>query len=281
MCISQNEIYIKDSSQLLTSEKRFIELNYNYAWEGGGNVCAYEFLKYISVIPESVKGQLLCCGFVDVALLNSYPNENGVFERFIDERVVDFEGNSVLAPIWDFVNHSSFAPSFRITPKGVETPPIAPSSEEILFKYSDKNSPMKMWKKYGFAADSIIAYSIPFNVNLRSHALVVKCTGHLGLGTKEKNNFSMDGNILSIKSLPIGCLAVGLPRENFKSTLSIFGLSSELTNLLFAKIREMNIKARRDIINSLEMSHTDSGTGAQLYKALKYEIELIENSLTG
>ena len=43
MCISQNEIYVKNSSQLLTKDKHFIELNYNYAWKGGGNVCAYEF----------------------------------------------------------------------------------------------------------------------------------------------------------------------------------------------------------------------------------------------
>ena len=39
----------------------------------------------------------------------------------------------------------------------------------------------------------------------------------------------------------------------------------------------MNIKARRDLIDSLQES--GSGAKAQLYKALIYEIELIKNSL--
>jgi len=41
----------------------------------------------------------------------------------------------------------------------------------------------------------------------------------------------------------------------------------------------VNLKARRDLIDSLK--ETGTGAKAQLYKALIYEIELIENSLAG
>ena len=75
------------------------------------------------------KNQLLDCGFIDNHLINSCFDENSVLKRFIDERVVGFEGNSVLAPVWDLVNHSSFAQPFRVTPYGVETPPLDPTPD--------------------------------------------------------------------------------------------------------------------------------------------------------
>ena len=279
VCISCNEIYVKDSGRHSSKEKNFIELNYNYAWNGGGSSSSAEFLKYVSAIPEPVKSQLLDCGFIDRALLNSCVDESEVLKRFIDERVVGFEGNSVLASVWDLVNHSSFAPAIRISPYGVETPPIEPGSDEILHKYSGKNSPIGMWKKYGFACDCIFAYSIPFDIDVGDQALVIRCAGQLGFGPKETTNFSIDGDILSIKSLPVGCLSISLPRENFKSILSSVGLSADVANRLFSNIRELNIKARRDLIDSLQESGT--GAKAQLHKALMYEIELIENSLIG
>ena len=277
VCVSRDEIYVKDSSQFTSKEKNFIELNYNYAWKDGGNACAAEFLKYVSTMPESVKNQLLGCGFIGKDLLECCPDESGVLKRFIDERVVNFEGKNVLASIWDFVNHSSFAAPLRITPYGVETPPIEPGLEEVLHKYSGKNSPMSMWKKYGFACECIVAYSIPFTLKIGNHALAIRCAGRLGLDPKEKTSFSVDGDVLSIKSLPVGCLSNALPRENFKSILSSVGLSADVANRLFPKIREVNIKARRDLIDSLQGA--GSGAKAQLYKALMYEIKLIENSL--
>ena len=62
--------------------------------------------------PEPVQNQLLGCGFIDSHLLNNCLDENVCLQRFIDERVVGFQGNDVIAPIWDFVNHSSFSSAF-------------------------------------------------------------------------------------------------------------------------------------------------------------------------
>ena len=275
--ISRNEIYVEGSSQSSSKNKNFIELNYNYAWNGGGNSSSLEFLKYVSSLPESVKKQLLACGFIDRASLNSSVNEGEVLKRFINERVVSFEGNKVLACVWDFVNHSSFAPAIRITPYGVKTPPIELGLGEILHKYSGKNSPMGMWRKYGFACDCVFAYSIPFNIDIGDQALAIRCAGQLGLGPNDKTCLSIEGGILSVKSLPVGCLSISLPRENFKSILSSVGLSVDVAYRLFSKILEVNINARRNLMDCLQGSGT--GAQAQLYKALAYEIELIENSL--
>lgn len=277
--IRHNEIYIKDVSKLSAREKAFIEFNYNYAWSGNGSIHSAEFLKYMSTNPESVSSQLLRCGFIDQALRDASPDEESVLKRFIDERVVSFEGKSVLASIWDLVNHSSFAPPLRITTYGVETPPIEPDSGEILFKYSGKNSPVGMWKKYGFACRCIVSYSIPFKINISSDSLCIDCAGQIGLGPKEKKGFAVVGNTLLIKSLPVGCLSAGLPFANFKSILCSVGLSADVATRLFLKVREGNIKARRDLLS--ELQEPGLGTQAELHKALTYELELIESSLIG
>ena len=278
LCLDGDHVVIKDSSGYAAEEIAFLELYWNdYSWGNGGNNDSASFLKFIVSTEEPIKKQLLANGFVDATLLSYREDNDCLLKRFVSERLVTFEGQNVLAPVWEFVNHSSFAAPLRMTPYGVETPPREPGSEEILFKYTGKNSPMSMWKKYGFACECIVAYSIPFSINIGSQALAIKCAGRLGLDPKEKTIFSLDGDVLSIKLLPVGCLSNALPRENFKSIMSSVGLPADVANRLFPKIREVNIKARRDLIDSLQ----ESGPGGkgQLYKALMYEIDLIENSL--
>ena len=278
LCLDGNHVVIKDSRGYTAEEIAFLELYWNdYSWGNGGNNDSASFLKFIVSLEEPFKKQLLASGFVDANLLSYREDNDCLLKRFVGERSVKFEDQSVLAPIWEFVNHSSFAAPLRITSYGVETPPMEPRSEEIFFKYGGKNSPISMWKKYGFACECVVAYSIPFNISIGNQSLSIRCAGRLGLDPKEKTSFSIDGDVLSIKSLPVGCFSNALPRENFKSTLSSVGLSADVANRLFPKIREVNIKARRDLIDALQES--GSGAKAQLYKALMYEIELIESSL--
>ena len=273
-----NAIAIKDNSGHSAEEIAFLEIYYNqYSWGNNGNSDSASFLRFIVSLPELIKKQLLVNGFVDASLLSYRDDNDCLLRRFVSERCVNFGDQSVLAPVWEFVNHSSFAAPLRIASYGVETPPIEPSSQEILFKYGGQNSPISMWKKYGFACDCVFAYSIPFKIDMGDHSLSIRCAGQLGLGSKENSSFSVDGDILAIKSLPVGCLSNALPQENFKSILASTGLSADVANRLFPKIHELNLKARRDLTDSLLAA--GSGAKNQLYKALMYEIELIENSL--
>ena len=59
ICISHDEIYVKDSSRFSSQEKNFVEANYNYAWKDGGNDCSVEFLKYVSTISNQSKASSL------------------------------------------------------------------------------------------------------------------------------------------------------------------------------------------------------------------------------
>lgn len=124
-----------------------------------------------------------------------------------------------------------------------------------------------------------MAYSIPFKINISNQSLNVSCYGRLGLDSKEKKGFSIEGDTLSIKSLPVGCLSIGLPFENFKSILSSAGLSTDVAKRLFPKVRELNLKSRSDLVDNLQ--EAGLGAKAELYKALMYEIELIGSSSFG
>ena len=278
ICLDGKKVVIKGANSYTPEEIDFLEMYWNdYSWGNGGNNDSASFLKFIVSLEDPIKKQLLSCRFIDSSLLSYREDDTSLLKRFVSERVVIFEGQSILAPVWEFVNHSSFAPTFRANPYGVETPPIQPSSNEILFKYSVKNSPIGMWKKYGFSCDCIAAYSIPLNIEIAGQFLSVRCDGGLGLGSNEKQSFSIVGNVLHVKSLPVGCLSIGLPWEYFKSIFSSVGLSVEVAGQFFSKIREANLKSRYDLINLL----VDPGYGAesQLYRALMYEVNLIEDSL--
>ena len=278
LCLDGDHVVIKDCSGYTAKEIAFLELYWNdYSWGNGGNNDSFSFLKFIELLQEPIRKQLLDNGFVDATLLSYGVDNDSLLKRFVSERCVQFEDRIVIAPVWEFVNHSSFAAPLRITPCGVETPPMEPRSEEVLLKYSVENSPMGMWRKYGFACECIVAYSIPFSINIGNQPLAIRCAGRFVLDPKEKPSFSVDGDVLSIKLLPVGCLSNALPLESFKSILSSVGLSADVASSFFAKIREVNIQARCDLIDSLQESGFDEKT--QLYKALMYEIELIENSL--
>ena len=275
--IHDGEIIIKDKTVYSEEVCIFLETYYNeYAWGNNGNSDSADFLKFVESSSELIKTRLLDCGFVDKNFMDVCFNEEQLLKRFIDERTVAFRGCSVLAPVWELVNHSSFAPPLRITPYGLETPPLEAASGEILFKYSGKNSSMSMWKKYGFACKCIVAYSIPFRISMNNDSLCISCSGQLGLGPNENKGISIVADSISIKSLPIGCLSAGLPFVTFKSILCSSGLSLDLAKRLFLKVRELNLSARRDLLNSLQ--ETGFGGHAELYRALTYEIDLIESS---
>ena len=275
--ISSDEIRIKDKSYYSAKECSFLEIYYNnYSWGNSGNIDSANFLKFLESCSEPVTKLLLDCGFINQKFLDVYDSADRLLIRFIDERVVGFRNRVVLAPVWEFVNHSSFMPQLRVTSYGVETPPIAPTTKEILFKYSGKNSPLSMWKKYGFACRCIVTYSIPFRISIGSGYTFVSCSGQQGLPSTEKRSFSVTSDSLVIKSLPVGCLSTGLPFATFKSTLCSAGVSVEVAKRLFWKVREINIKARHDLLSALRNSGMISQS--ELYKALMYEIELIEGS---
>ena len=102
-----------------------------------------------------------------------------MFIRALCERKgCQFPRAKCFGSVWELVNHSSFASPLRITSEGVETPPINPGTEEILFKYSGKNSPLAYGINMGLPW-CIVSYSMPISIQLVSESLTINCLGNL------------------------------------------------------------------------------------------------------
>jgi len=268
---------IDQRSDVPQKEKIFFEDYYNeLSWGNNGSRDSLAFLEFIKSLSAEIKDSLRSFKFIDERLLQYRGLSSQVQERFIDERVVQFDSKSVLAPMWELVNHSSFSAPFRITPGGLETPPLDCSGEEVLFKYQGMYSPMAAWRKYGFAPKCILAYSIPFQVKVSEFGIQLSCLGSQlwDLDSSKRVVVCSEGRSVTVSALPIGCISPALVLSNLASVFACFGASQQILRKYYEKICEINLSARFKMLNGLQAD-------SELVKSLKYEIDLIKNSSCG
>jgi len=277
-----NTISIKANSETANAEQEFIEHYYNeLSWGNGGRSESQSFLSQIASMPISIKNDLAKYRFIDSRILEYQNNMDTLLERFIDERAFQFRGESVLAPMLELVNHSNYAPPFRATKAGLETPPINPTNSELLHKYSGKNSPMSLWRSYGFASKSIATYSIPFEVSINQLSFTLRCFGQQEAGTERTNIGNSDSRILSIDSFPAGCQSHTLPLSYLISVISPMGANMganfDIAKNLMIFIQNINIQAREKLLDTIQTQ--EKFQAPELCIALRHEIEMIQTSL--
>lgn len=273
-----NNIFIKANSSTDKAAKEFAEYYYNeLSWGNGGSADSQSFLSQITSMPTSIKNDLAKYRFIDKGILNYRDNLDTRLERFIDERAFLFRGESVLVPMIELVNHSNYAPPFRVTKEGLETPPTNSDCMELLHKYSGKNSPMSLWRSYGFSSRGIVSFSIPFEIKINQLSITLRCFGQQESGAEENNSINTSSKVLSIDSLPVGCQSPSLPLSKLISIISPMGAKPDLAKSLMIFIQKTNMQIRRKILDALQAQEKDQAS--ELSKALKYEIESIQASL--
>ena len=276
--LNEGKITIKPDPSTSKEAREFAEYYYNQlSWGKGGNSDSQSFLKQITSLSTPIKNALARHRFIDKRLLNYKDNMETLLERFIDERAFQFKGESVLVPMLELVNHSNYSPPFRVTQNGLETPPGNTKSPELLHKYSGKNSPMSLWRSYGFTAVSIVAYSIPFEIKINQSSILFRCFGQQEAAKDETNLRQANAHLVSIDSFPVGCQSPNLPLTHLISTLSHARINLDTAKSLMRFIQTLNINTREQILNDLQTQKELKEI--ELSKALKYEIELIKASL--
>ena len=276
--LCDNNISIKTNSKTAKAEKEFIEHYYNeLSWGNGGGRDSQAFLSQITSMPISIKSDLARYRFIDKKILDYQDNTETLLERFIDERAFQFKGESVLVPMLELVNHSNYAPPFRATKAGLETPPLPPTHSELLHKYSGKNSPMSLWRTYGFSSKGIAAYSIPFEIRINQLSIIFRCFGQQEAGNERSNTGTIDSKILSIDSFPAGCQSHKLPFAKLVSIISPMGAKPDLAKNLIAFIQNINIQAREKLLDAIQAQAKYQAP--ELCAALRHEIEMIQASL--
>ena len=274
----QGILSISRSANLSEDAIRFLEAFYNiFSWEGGGRSDARSFLEGIYHMPDSAKNMITGYNLIPENLLSKSPTEEHIFERFVSTRLVTFKKQQVLAPIWDLVNHSAFAPPFITSNKGVETPERNCSKEEILHKYSPMKSPLCQWASYGFACKSIVAYSIPLEINIDNGRYLITCIGERNGSIQLDDNVQTKNKIISIRSLPVGSMSRHLPSSTLKTLLRPLEIAEDDAANLMYIIQNINIDERQKLSECLEEQGPESLT--ELRKALNFEVEMIRSSV--
>ncbi len=275
--LKDGRLLVCDAKSIPPPEVNFLEFYYNQiSWGYGGDHDSRCFLESFSLLPERTRLLLVEVGFVSSDLTSISVDQNTIFDRFKSERSVIFQEQSVLAPVWEMVNHSSFAPSLRVTSSGVETPPIEPSDREVLFKYSKTNSSIYMWSHYGFACRCIWSYSVPFKARCGHKKIMVECRGLQKQSTSlERGYVVQSSDEIVFDSLVIGCLSKSLPLDVLSSALLPFGVSRNEVKSFMEEIQALNLKLREEILSVL----TYENSSANLINAISHDIKLIRDSI--
>ena len=135
-----------------------------------------------------------------------------------------------------------------------------------------------MWRKYGFASESLFAYSVPLRVKVDSPCFELRCDGAQQVLTAKKGgNVKIGDGLITIGSLIVGCMSRGVPLSGLRSMLKILSLSEVSISKLLREIQEINLNVRMSIMASLGATRLDGNSALQ--HALKYETELIQDSM--
>ena len=274
------EFRLKEESDHTPEAREFIEDYYqNFSWGESGKEEATKFLKEIHQMPEEAKIFIVNNKLWTNGSLNCELSLQLSMQRFIGSRCVSFQSESVLAPIWELVNHSPFASCFKTSGNGVETPdyPIDRTTNEMLHAYKFKASPMSIFFNYGFASNEVFAYSFPAEIKVGDRDLTIRIGGsQAGIESTDKKILFKE-NALAIPALPLGSISRKLPMPFFYSIAQKYGISQSKASSLIHTLQRANLHQRNKFKSLLGVNLND--TGKALVKSIDMEIDLIEASL--
>lgn len=268
---------IDNSANLSSGVASFLTYYYNsWSWLGGGRAEALTFLEGLSLLPIQYRAKLIELRLLPSNLLMPSIDELSLFKRFIYTRTASYDSSQILAPVWDLVNHSSFAQPFRNTLAGICTPPRGEEIEH-LHRYSDFKSPLGMWAHYGFSCNTPAAYSCPVIITSAHTPITLHCHGeHYSKPTNNTPNVTTDGNIVSIRTLNVGSISANLPLTQLRLLLQPFGIHDEALCDFHRQLSNFNIAIRKDLLDTT--NNISSPCIHALQRGLSLEMRLIVNS---
>ena len=150
ICLEGSQIRIKKDKEYNQEIRDFF--NYyqdNFSWGGGGKETTESFEKGLSLFPLDLKKLLKKYMFCDLEERHKGNWDSIIKKQFLNARAVKFGKDSVIAPVWDLVNHEVNAFPLVETFNGVSTPNYAPRESELTFSYGYKSSIGRVFN-YGF-----------------------------------------------------------------------------------------------------------------------------------
>ena len=280
LMIKKDDIYLEDNKLRIKKDKEYNQeirnfFNFyqdNFSWGSGGKETTELFEKGLSLFNSNLKELIKQYALVDLDVRHRGDWDEVIKKQFLNARSVNFRNNSVIAPIWELVNHKVKSSNFIINQEGISTPNHPASNCEIRFSYNHE-SPLNRFFSYGFFSEETIVFSIPFSITIEDLGIHFSCKG---VSLKDDSmKIERSGNQIILEGLPIADVNhPRLPYDYFDEVLSKIGHISFPKDLLL-KIFNFNISIRKKILYESQL--IDNEVSKILTEIMHYEISLISS----
>lgn len=278
LLIKKDDIYLEDNKLRIKKDKVYDQdirdfFNFyqdNFSWGSGGKETTELFEKGLSLFNSNLKELIKKYALLDIDLRHKGKWNNVIKTQFLNARAIHFENSSVIAPIWELINHKVGSLPFIITNEGISTPNHPALSSEIRFSYNN-TSPISRFFSYGFFSEETIIFSVPFSLNIEDQDIDITCKG---MSLKDDSlKIEKSGKSFILEGFPIADVNhPRLPYDYFNEIARKIGLNNIPKDFLL-KIFEFNISTRKKIIYESDL--IDNEVSKILCNVLHYEISLI------
>ena len=280
LLVKKDDIFLENKKLRIKKDKKYDQdvrnfFNFyqdNFSWGSGGKETTELFEKGLSLFNPNLKELIKKYALVDLEKRHKGRWENVIKTQFLSARGVYFKNTSVIAPVWELVNHKVNSFNFVLSDEGISIPNYPPLNSEITQTYSDM-SPLSCFFDYGFFSEETMVFSIPFSVNIHNIGIKISCKG------KSLQDDSMkierSGNHIIVEGLPIADVNYPkLPFHYFNEILRKIG-NLNIPQDILLKIFNLNILIRKKIVD--ESNLIDNEVSRALTKLMLYEINLISS----
>ena len=278
LLVKKDDIYLEDNKLRIKKDKEYNEeirdfFNFyqdNFSWGSGGKETTELLEKGLSLFNSNLKELIKKYALVDLEERHKGKWDNVIKKQFLNARGVEFRNSSVIAPIWDLVNHKVRSLPFIINKEGISTPNYPALNGELRHSYNNI-SPLNRFFYYGFFSEETIVFSIHFSINIEDLGIHLSCKGRSLKDDSMK--IERSSNKIILEGLPIADVNhPRLPYDYFDEIIKRIG-DINISQDLLLKIFQFNISIRKKII--YESHLVDNEVSKLLTKLMHYEISLI------
>ena len=138
LLVKKDDIFLENNKLRIKKDKKYGQdvrnfFNFyqdNFSWGSGGKETTELFEEGLSLFNPNLKELIKKYALVDLEKRHQGTWENVVKNQFLNARVVKFKNISVIAPIWELVNHKVRSLPYIFNNDGVSTPNYSPSNAD-------------------------------------------------------------------------------------------------------------------------------------------------------
>jgi len=190
---------VRDSAACEQPEREFFEEYQNiFSWGGAGRSECADFVRGLDRLPPEILS-LLFAG--DKTERQPDGDRDRIERKFLESRRIEGNGEPVLMPLMELVNHGPAAPSYNTT-NGISIE--GAFSDEVLVRYSLEDA-FGMFLGYGFASPERVAFSLATK-NEASRKLIIgrRINRKSRRGSFGVPDFKIDGDTIELSCVMIG-----------------------------------------------------------------------------